>query len=115
LLAIDNPHAVAPLARLVAAHVAPERLSRAQCVELAHSPVSEFANLGVGWLKQRGLTSEEDFATASALTDAPTPIVRNEAIEWLTPKLAERHRSLLLRDWVDSPYPEVRRAALSGR
>jgi len=112
LLSIDNSHAVAPLKRLVETHVAPERLSHAQCVALAQSSVAEFAALGLGWLKQRGLESEEHIAAASSLTEAATPLVRAEAVEWLVPKLAERHHSLLLRDWVDSPHPEVRRAAL---
>lgn len=112
LLAIDNTHAVAPLAALLATHVAPERFSHAQCVALAQSPVAQFAALGFRWLKQRGLETEEQIAAASTLTEAPTPLVRAEAVEWLVPKLAERHHSLLLRDWVDSPHPEVRRAAL---
>ncbi len=112
LLAIDNAHAVGPLARLLATHVAPERLSHSQCVTLAQSPVAEFATLGLGWLKRRGLDTEEQVAAASSLTEAATPLVRAQAVEWLTPKLAERRHSLLLRDWVDSAHPEVRRAAL---
>lgn len=112
LLAIDNPHAVGPLARLLEKHIAPERLSRAACVTLAQSPVSAFASIGLDWLKRHGLETEEHLAVAATLTEAATPVVRAKAIEWLTPKLRERHRSLLLRDWVDSPYPEVRQAAL---
>ena len=112
LLAMDNAHAVAPLARLVETHVAPDRFSHAQCVTLAHSPVAEFAALGFRWLQQRGLETEEHIAVAATLTEAPTPLVRAGAVGWLAPKLAERRRSLLLRDWVDSPHPEVRRAAL---
>jgi len=112
LLASDNPHAVAPLARLLEKHVAPERFSHAQCATLAQSPVSEFASIGLDWLKRHGLETEEHLAVAATLTEAATPVVRAKAVEWLTPMLRERHRSLLLRDWVDSPYPEVRRAAL---
>lgn len=112
LLAIDNAHAVAPLAALLATHVAPERFSHAQCVTLALSPVARFAALGLEWLKRRGIETEEQLAAASTLTEAATPLVRAEAALWLTPKLAERRHSLLLRDWVDSPHPEVRRAAL---
>jgi hypothetical protein len=112
LAKIDNPQALTIVARLIQRHVAPERLTLGQCLELATSRVHPIAQLGLGWAIDKGLHDDDEVHAASALADAEIVAVRREGMEWLKPHLVDKPRSLLLRELLDSRHRDVRDVAI---
>src|SRR5262249_16436671 len=62
LLSVDNPEAIPLICDLVKANVHPDRLTLAQCAELARSAVAFVAELGLAWAKAKPLRTAEDLA-----------------------------------------------------
>ena len=112
LLSLDNPQALTRLAALMERHVTPDRLTLTQCLLLSQSRIAAIAELGLRWAMKKGLHSEDDVTAAAALASAELQQIREQGLRWLKPSLVEQQRSLLLRELVDSRYPDVREVAL---
>lgn len=114
LLQVDNPEVIPLICDLVRAHVHPDRLDLAQCVELARSGVGSVAELGLGWARAKPARSQADLATLLALRDAAAPRTRAAAMEWLGGLLSESPLTQpeMVRDLIDGRHAEARAAGL---
>lgn len=115
LLQGRSPEAVGRVCALVVKHVAPDRLSWAQCLELARSPAAPVAELGLGWARARPVSAPGQLEALLALAEAPVEPVRTAATTWALELLAreEAPRCLLLaRELLDARFPEVRARVL---
>jgi hypothetical protein len=115
LLRIDNPIALPLLCELVQEHVTPERLSLAQCIELATSRAAPVAELGLSWARAKPIADEAAILAVLALARAEAPIVRQEGTGWVLALLAEAKaaRAEHLRELLDARYADVRERALA--
>lgn len=114
LLAIGNHEVVALVAELMAKHVAPERLTLAQLVQLASGRVAPVAELGFGWLEARAIRNADELRDVLRLANAETPGVRERATKWLLALstndfFAAEH----LRDLLDSRFDDTRTTAFA--
>jgi hypothetical protein len=115
LLAIDNASVVALVSELVAKHVAPDRLTLAQCVDLAGAKAAPVAELGLRWARTKPIRRSEDLDVLTRLANIGVPIVRAEATTWVL-GLVEREsfsKPEHVREFIDSRYADTRRAALA--
>lgn len=93
--------------------VRPERLDLAQCVTLACQRATPVARLGLAWLKERNISTDQDRAALARLADARCDAVASEAAEYALSKLgaAEVYETELVLPFFDSLNAEVRRGA----
>ncbi len=116
LLAIENAAVVSVVCDLVARHVAPDRLSLAQCVGLASARVAPVAELGLLWAKARAVRTADELQVVTALGNAGAPLVRAEAVAWVV-SLLEREpaaRPEHLRELLDARHADTRALALAA-
>jgi hypothetical protein len=113
-LRINNPVALPLLCELVLQHVSPERLSLAQCVELATARAAPVAELGLTWAQKKPVPDEAALLTIMGIGKAETPIVRQRGTEWVLGVLAASAaaRPEHLRELIDSHHADVRERAL---
>lgn len=115
LLRLDNPDLLPVVCDLVRTHVHPDRLTLAQCVELACSRVAAVAEIGLAWAQAKPARSLADLRTLCSLRDAAAPLTRATAMDWVARVLAETPDTEpeMVRDLVDAKYAEPRAAGLS--
>jgi hypothetical protein len=115
LLALDNEAAMPIICELVKKHVHPDRLTLAQCVELARSSWAPVADLGFGWAKARKV-APADLPVLAQLASAKVAHVRKDASEWLAQLILLNEGAdlwLHVRRLLDDNKPEPRAAALA--
>ena len=115
LLRIDNATALPLLCELVVKHLLPERLTLAQCVDLACARPAPVAEVGLRWVKQKPLRTEADLVTVVGLHRAESERTREAAIDWVTGLLEASATApdLLARDLLDARHADVRERALA--
>lgn len=115
LLAIDNPEVVPLVCEAVEKHVHPDRLSLAQCLELALSKAASVAALGLAWAKKKPVRDAKDLDALATVAKASAPQVRSEGVEWLCQLLLINEKESKpehVRALLDSPHADVRAKAL---
>jgi hypothetical protein len=116
LLAIEHEDALAVVCEVVTKHVAPARLTLAQCVALACAPAAPVARLGLQWARGKKLESAEDLRAIAQAGKARVPSVRADAAAWAAtaiaahPQAAPEH----LRELCDAPHADAREPALAA-
>ncbi|MGC4119932.1 MAG: hypothetical protein QM765_36215 [Myxococcales bacterium] len=96
-------------------HVSPDRLSLAQCLELATSQAAPAAELGLSWAKSKPIRAEDLRALGHLCLTAKAPRIRADAAAWAMPILKDRPETTpeLVRELVDSHHRDVRDPALA--
>jgi hypothetical protein len=115
LLAVDNLEAVPAIVEAFETHVAPKRLSLAQCAELATARVAVVAELGLRWARERAIAAAADVGQIARIAQAPVAAVRAAGAAWLL-QLLEAGASGgadKLRDLFDSRFADVRALAIA--
>ncbi|WP_437723993.1 hypothetical protein [Sorangium sp. So ce861] len=114
LLQTENAAALAFLCEAVVKHVAPARLSLAECVDLARARAAPVAELGLRWVKTKPVKTAADLDTIARLATAGAPRVREEAVAWLIDALrsSPHSRAEHVRDLLDARHEDVRAAGL---
>jgi hypothetical protein len=114
LLSIENLEALPLVCAAFETHVAPARLTLAQCTELALSRAARVADLGLRWARDKS-TGDADLAGWARLAEAPVEAVRVEGTRWLVEHLdrAPARRGAVLRDLLDSRFADVRALAIA--
>jgi hypothetical protein len=82
LLTVNSPTALAAICDLMRRHVARERLTLAQCVELACVQAAPVAHLGFDFLKQTVLDASRDREAIVRLAGARCPAIGRELAGW---------------------------------
>jgi hypothetical protein len=115
LLRIDNPLAIPLLCELVEKAVSPDRLSLAQCVELACAKAAPVAELGLGWAKKKKIADEAALTAALGVTRAGVATVREQGTAWVAGILGASAfaKAEHVRDLVDARFAEPRAAGLA--
>ncbi|WP_437937304.1 hypothetical protein [Sorangium sp. So ce341] len=114
LLRTENAAALAFLCEAVVKHVAPARLSLAECVDLAQARAAPVAELGLRWVKTKPVKTAADLDTIARLATAGAPRVREEAVAWLIDALrsSPHSRAEHVRDLLDARHEDVRARGL---
>ncbi len=81
-LAIDHPRTAQQLTEAMLKHVHAERLTLADCLDLALAKAVPIARLGLGFLKQRTITTAEDRAAIGRLARAGCVGAGQELAAW---------------------------------
>jgi hypothetical protein len=116
LLEVQNATAQARIVELVRKHVAPSRLTLAQCIELTKSKLAPVASLGLDWAKARPVKSEADLAALLPIAQAGVENVRKAGTEWLCSLLLLNEGAAMplhVRELLDSKFADVRAQALT--
>jgi hypothetical protein len=115
ILKVENAEVVPLLCDLVRAHVHPDRLSLAQCVELARSAVAAVAELGLQWAQAKPVAGRDALETVVGLRETQVGSVRAAAMDWLAGLLTEAPETSveMVRDLVDARHREARAAGLT--
>ena len=115
LLQVDNADVIPLICDLVRAHVHPDRLTLAQSVELARSPIAAVAELGLAWAQAKAVGNRADLLALLGLAEAKAPRTRAAAMEWVGRLLAESAftQPEMVRDLIDGKHPEARAAGLA--
>jgi hypothetical protein len=114
LLQLEDPEIVLRVCALVEQHVAPSRLSLAQCVTLACASAVPVAKLGLAWARAWPVRSVEELRALVELRAAPVGPVREEAMQWVAGLLSvgDDLRPELVRELIDARYVDVRAVGL---
>jgi hypothetical protein len=113
LINIDQPELQAQLTELFRKHVPVDKLSLADCVELALAPAVPVARLGWNYLRQRRIEAERDKPQLTRLTKLRCGALAREVTGWLLGHYArgENYDREVLSLCCDSLVPEMRVAA----
>jgi hypothetical protein len=115
LLRIDNPSALPILCEMVQKVVSPDRLTLAQCVQLACAKAAPVAELGLGWARKKPVNDAAALAAALGVARAGAQKVREEGSLWVAEILgkaafaAPEH----VRELADARFSEPRAAAFA--
>lgn len=114
LLRIENQAALMFLCEAIKKHVSPKRLELEACVDLALSPISPVAELGLDWAMTKKTDNKAALEVALRLANCRAPRVREAASKWLVTVLSGSKFARMehVRDLVDSKHEDVRREAL---
>ena len=97
----------------MAANITAERLSLAECVELAVREPTPIAQMGLQWLRDKPIETEDDYKLVAQLADLRCMAIAEEAADWalrLVGSPEEYDRDHVSR-FFDSLTPGVRRSA----
>jgi hypothetical protein len=113
LLDVEDPTALATICDAMRKHVARERLSLAQCVELACARASPVARLGFEFVKQSAITSASERQTIAGLAKARCGAIGLDIALWALPIVGapERYDRDAVCGFFDSLLAEVRAGA----
>jgi hypothetical protein len=114
LLSIESLDALPLVVAAFEHHVSPNRLTLAQCVELALSRAASVAELGLRWAQEKG-EGDADVVPIARVADAPVQRIRVEGTKWLLERLGRAPSSVaaLLRDLLDARFADVRALAIA--
>jgi len=115
LLQTKNPSVLATLCDAMVRHVTPDRLTLAQCMDLACSAPTPVARLGLDLLRKRTVSTPADLALLVRLAEARCAAVGGAITEWVlgligTPQHYDRGS---VTEFFDSLLPEARQAAMA--
>jgi hypothetical protein len=115
LLAIETPTALDIVCQLVAKHVSPSRLSLADCVALGCQRPAPVAELGLTWARSKRIAGEADLLAILAFAKAESPLVRDQAVLWVTEVLGKslETKPAHVRELLDSRHSDVRGRAMT--
>ena len=116
LLAIENLDVVTIVARVVAQHVSPGRLSLEQCIALACARTAPVARLGLSWAREKPVAGDADLRAIAKITRAGVASVRAEGTQWVA-SIVTTHAAATpehLRDLCDAPHADAREHALAA-
>lgn len=115
LLSTRNPATLATICETMATRVRPDRLSLAQCIELACARATPVAKLGIAWLRDRTPGGVSDRSPYLQLARAECEAVGEEValfgLNAVAPADAYRTESAI--PFFDSVNPAVRRGAFA--
>jgi hypothetical protein len=113
LLETKSVDALVTICDVMSKRVNPQRLSLAQCVEMACARATPVARLGLTWLKQRPIASDADRATLARLSEAKCDAIGAEAAAYALSILgaADKYDTNRVLMFFDSLNAEVRRGA----
>lgn len=116
LLAIEQLDVLAEVARLAERTLHPDRLSLAQCLELARAKPGAVAMLGVTWLQRKPIVSAADLAAIVGLAKIGAAHARAAAVRWVLERLAAHPLTALehVRELGDAPHRDVRELVLAA-
>jgi hypothetical protein len=94
-------------------HLAPDRLSLDECVELANARAAPVARLGLTWLRTRNVRSAADVAVVGRLAGAQCDALAHEVAGWALSIVGSpgNYDARTAASFFDSPLTEVRDAA----
>jgi hypothetical protein len=110
-----SPLALDFLAEIIARQIDPERISLEAAARLAASRPLPLARLGLGWLKAKSPTSDDERRGLLALLEAECEPLRTEILAWLRSALAsapEFHADWPL-EFLDSRHADARTEGMS--
>jgi hypothetical protein len=113
LLRIDNPIALPILCEMVQKVVSPDRLSLAQCVELACAKAGPVAELGLAWARGKPVKDEAALSAALGVARAGASRVREAGARWAAELCAASTFAAPehVRELLDARFAEPRKAA----
>jgi hypothetical protein len=119
LLAIPHLEVLAELARLAERALHPDRLTLAQCLELARAAPASVAALGVRWAQAKPIVSAAELSSILALGRLGVATARTAGVRWAIERLAQHPLASLehVRELGDAPHRDAREllfAALVG-
>lgn len=116
LLTIEQLDVLAEVARLAERTLHPDRLSLAQCLELARAKPGAVAMLGVTWLQRKPIVSAADLSAIVGLAKIGAANARAAAARWVLERLAAHPLTTLehLRELGDAPHRDVRELVLAA-
>lgn len=82
LVEVQNPTALGLVCEAMTKHVQSGRLNLTQCLALATAEPTPVARLGLGFLLQRQITSDEERRALASVGDARSAAVGRELTEW---------------------------------
>ncbi len=114
LLSLDNQAALTFLCEAIRKHVAPSRLTLDQCIDLACSPVSPVAELGLDWAMSKKTDGKVALVSILRAANARAPRVREAAAKWIVTVLSGSKDARMehVRDLIDARHQDVRTEAL---
>ncbi len=89
LLELKNLTVLETICRVMAAKVSGERLTLEDCIRLAALEPTPIARMGFGYLKSRKMTTPEDRARLTALSEAECLAIAGEIAAWALPLVGE--------------------------
>src|SRR5262249_48875704 len=115
LLATPNLEALTMLCAEVRKHVAPSRLTFAQCIDLANATAAPVAELGLAWASDKPVRTDADLAAALRIASAPVPPVRARGSAWCAGLLRAMPEAKpeRVRDLCDARFADARAAGLA--
>jgi hypothetical protein len=115
LLRIDNQEALPILCEMVQKVVSPDRLSLAQCVQLACAKAGPVADLGLGWARKKPVNDADALTAVLGLSRAGVAHVREAGSAWVAEILGQAAFATAehARELLDARYPEPRAAAFA--
>jgi hypothetical protein len=115
LLRIDNAIALPLLCDMVKKVVSPDRLSLAQCLDLACAKAAPVAELGFAWAQDKPVTDAAALDVALRITNAAVVDIRREGARWAALKITTSPfaRPEHVRELLDARHPEPRAEALT--
>lgn len=116
LLAIEQLDVLAEVARLAERTLHPDRLSLAQCLELARAKPGAVAMLGVTWLQRKPIVSAAELSAIVGLAKIGAANARAAAARWVLERLAAHPLTSLehVRELGDAPHRDVRELVLAA-
>lgn len=110
LLRIDNQEALPILCEMVQKVVSPDRLTLAQCVQLACAKAGPVADLGLGWARKKPVNDAAALSAALGLARAGVPHVREAGAAWVAEILARAPFATPehVRELLDARFAEPR-------
>ena len=109
-----SPETVGMLAEIVGRHLAADRVTLQDAVRLAASRPLPLARLGLGWLKSKKPTSDEEQRGLFVLLEARSEPLRPEILAWLRSALADSaaFRPEWVLEFLDSRHADARAEGL---
>jgi hypothetical protein len=115
LLETHNLSALATICDVMAQRVRPERLNLAQCIDLACARATPVARLGLAWLGERTITTDDERAQIGRLAGARCDALGEEIAGFALGIVADQdvyHTDAVIR-FFDSLNPRVRNGAFA--
>jgi hypothetical protein len=112
---VAGPGALEFLAEIMGRQIAPERISLDDAARLAAARPLPMARLGLGWLRTKSPTSDEERRSLLALLEAECEPIRPEILAWLRSILASvpEFRGDWLLEFLDCRHADARAQGMS--
>lgn len=110
LLALSDLDVLGEIARLAERSLHPDRLTLAQCLELARAAPAAVASLAVQWVQAKPIVNAAELASILALCRLGVPAARTAGVRWAIERLASHPLAALehVRELGDAPHRDAR-------